>query len=383
MPLHVLESLNEVTAAEWNALTDGANPFVRHEFLATLEATACVGAKTAWQPRHLVVRAPDQTLLGAVPLYLKHHSYGEYVFDWAWAQAYARSGFAYYPKLVAAIPFTPVTGSRLLVRDHPEREKIIARLIDGALELARTESASSLHWLFTPEAETRQLAHQGLLHRTGYQFHWHNPGYRDFDDFLSTFTAAKRKKVKRERARVCEAGVTTEVLTGSAITSAHWDVFYEFYQSTLRAHQAIPYLTRAFFHKLGAALPQAVVLVLARHQAHYVGAALNLQGRDTLYGRYWGGRAGFPGLHFEVCYYRAIEYGIAHQLRHFEAGAQGKHKLARGFEPAVTYSAHWLSHPQFAQAVADYLARERAGVEYEIDELREHAPFRQDAASRF
>lgn len=381
MHVSVVDSLEKIPASDWNALAGGDNPFLRHEFLAALEASGCVSAKTGWIPRHLVAHADGPLkgrLIGAVPMYLKNHSYGEYVFDWAWANAYERAGHHYYPKLVVSVPFTPVTGVRLLAAADADTATIKNRLIETARECMQVYAASSLHWLFLNERDASLLEASGHMLRTGFQFHWDNPGYRDFDDFLSTFTAQKRKKIKRERRYVQEAGITMEILAGTSIGTGHWDIFYEFYHSTIRVHGAIPYLSREFFHRLGDAMRDHVVLVFARRGAEYVAGALNLRGADTLYGRYWGSRGQFHGLHFETCYYTAIEYCIAQGLRRFEAGAQGEHKLARGFTPTVTRSTHRLAHPQFSRAVADYLARERLDVASYVDELNEHVPFKKE-----
>lgn len=378
MRLRVLNSLSEIAAADWNRLTDGTNPFVCHEFLHTLERAGCTGTGTGWTPQHLLLtdRASGQAL-GAVPLYRKDHSYGEYVFDWAWANAYAHANLEYYPKLVAAVPFTPATGPRLLIAPQADRVAVVNALIEAALAHAQQLRVSSLHWLFTTESETRLLKRHGLLHRSGFQFHWSNPGYRDFEDFLASFTADKRKKVRRERRAVREADVTVEMHDGLALNESDWARFHEFYHATVRAHGAIPYLTPAFFRMIGEIMPRNTLLALARRGSTTIGGALFFRGHDTLYGRYWGGAEHVPGLHFETCYYAAIEYCIAHGLKRFEAGAQGEHKLARGFVPTPTYSAHWLAHPQFARAVADFLAREHGSLEYAMHELNEHAPFKQ------
>ena len=379
MHVSIVDSLENIPASHWNALVGESNPFLRHEFLSALESTGCVSAKTGWQPRHLVVRrdnSPTGELVGALPLYLKNHSYGEYVFDWAWANAYEQAGLRYYPKLVASIPFTPVTGPRLLSIAGTESTAIKKQLVDSALELMREHHISSLHWLFLTSEDAQLLETEGHLLRTGCQFHWRNPGYRDFDDFLSTFTAHKRKKIRRERRHVQEANITMEIRTGNSIEPSHWNVFYEFYHSTIRAHGAMPYLSLDFFHRLGETMRDRIVLVFARRGADYVAGALNLRGTDTLYGRYWGSRGEFHSLHFETCYYTAIEYCIAQGLSRFEAGAQGEHKLARGFTPVVTRSAHRLAHPQFSRAIADYLARERLDVHAYVNELNEHVPFK-------
>ncbi|OGI57670.1 MAG: hypothetical protein A2V58_03685 [Candidatus Muproteobacteria bacterium RBG_19FT_COMBO_61_10] len=379
MQARVLHSLDQLPADTWNTLAGRDNPFLRYEFLAALEHSGCTTPATGWTPHHLLIEsghAGQRQVLAAVPLYLKNNSYGEYVFDWAWADAYARSGLAYYPKLVAAVPFSPVTGARILTRVPGDTAQIEEAAIAASLALAKELSLSSLHWLFTPPAQTERLEGHGLLRRVGYQFHWHNQDYTDFDHFLAGFSSRKRKKIRHERRSVADAGVTLEVCGGAQMTPALWDVFYDFYHLTIRKHGAIPYLTRAFFHELGRSMPDNIVMIFAHHQSRPVAAALNLRGTDTLYGRYWGGEDGYSGLHFETCYYRAIDYCIQHGLRRFEAGAQGEHKLARGFLPVATYSAHWLSHPQFYQAVQDYLRRERHGVESYMTELNEHSPFK-------
>lgn len=378
MHLRVLPDLAAVPSREWNALDLGTNPFVQYEFLRALEETGCVGDVSGWIPQHLALYddASGESLIGAVPLYLKAHSYGEYVFDWAWASAYARAGLPYYPKLVAAVPFTPATGPRLLVRPGADRSAVAGQLLDGALALARDIGASSLHWLFPTEAESDFLSTRGLLKRTGCQFHWSNRGYRDFDDFLSGFTAHKRKKIRQERRYVREAGVTLRIISGHEARARDWDALYRFYRTTIARYQGVPYLTPAFFHAFGERLADRIVLVLAEQAGTCIAAAVNLRGGDTLYGRYWGGRPGVNGLHFETCYYAGIEYCIGQDLKRYEAGAQGEHKLARGFEPVRTYSAHWLAHPRFSDAVADFLSREQAAIAEHMDELREHLPFR-------
>lgn len=375
MRVDVIDSLNDVAAAAWDALVDNDHPFLRHAFLSTLERAGCVGGDSGWQPQFLLARRGDE-LVGAAPLYLKHHSYGEYVFDWAWASAYARAGLAYYPKLVVAVPFTPASGPRLLIANDADADMVRDALIDASEAHAQRIGASSIHWLFTSPSETAHLEARGLMVRVGCQFHWQNRAYRTFDDFLAGFSADKRKKVKRERRHVREAGVEMEIVTGADATAAHWDTFYTFYRATIEKHGAIPYLTRAFFHDLGRSLGPQAVLVLARHGKDYVAGALNLCGKDTLYGRYWGALADYHSLHFETCYYQAIEYCIIQGLSRFEAGAQGEHKIARGFLPTATYSAHWLRHPALRSAVAAFLTRERSGVTHYMDELGSHSPFK-------
>ncbi len=368
----VVEDLATIPAAQWNALADGV-PFLRHEFLAALHETGCASARTGWAPRFLTLWDGDR-LAGAAPLYLKSHSYGEYVFDWAWADAYQRAGLAYYPKLVCAIPFSPVTGPRLLAADAAARRHLIA----AALELAR--GVSSLHVLFPTAEEAHELERAGLMLRRGVQFHWSNPGYRDFDDFLSTLTHDKRKKIKQERRRVREAGVSLVRKVGDEITEEDWRFFTRCYNRTYRAHMSSPYLNLAFFSRLGRALPENLLLVVAERAGRPIAAALDVFTPAALYGRYWGCVEQVSALHFEACYYQGLEFCIERGIAAFEGGAQGEHKLARGFLPQQTWSAHWLRHPQFADAVERFLAREAAGVGRYIDELREHAPFRAPGA---
>lgn len=374
-----VKSIDAVTAVDWDVLAGNTNPFLRHAFLCTLETTGCVTPKTGWFPQHLLLHSEGVgrgRLIGAVPMYLKNHSYGEYVFDWAWANAYEHAGLRYYPKLVVGIPFTPVTGPRLLIAPDTEQGTIKRHLIRAVLDRAKAAQVSSLHWLFLPSEDMAPLAEAGHMHRTGYQFHWHNQGYDSFDQFLAEFASAKRKKIKQERRYVREAGVSIELLRGEDIKTHHWDTFYQFYLSTLHNYRAIPYLNRSFFHKLGALMAEDVLLIFARQNDEYIAGALNLLGADALYGRYWGHRKYVNGLHFEACYYAAMGYCIEQRLKRFEAGAQGEHKIARGFLPETTYSAHWLSHPEFGPAVADFLEREQHSVKYYMDELQEHSPFK-------
>jgi predicted N-acyltransferase len=371
-----LTGIADVSVADWNRLGGTDNPFLRHEYLHALEASGSATTATGWTPMHVVVEDGERRLVGGMPLWLKRHSFGELVYDFAWAQAYERAGFRYYPKLVACVPFSPIAGPRLLVAPDAPRIRVTEMLLTAARELAEETRCSSLHWLFTDTADTAMLEALGYLHRTGYQFHWHNNGYSDFDAFLSGFTAQKRKKLKRERRYVHEAGVHTEIRAGEQMTPELWDTFYTLYTHNIQRHGGMIHLTREFFQILGRSLPEAVVMVLARNGNDIVGAAINLRDHDALYGRYWGGLEGFHSLHFETCYYAPIEYCIAQGLGRFEGGAGGEHKLARGFLPVATHSLHWLRHPQFARAVADFLERERNGVEYYMDELNEHAPFK-------
>ena len=361
----MVDSLAGVDAAEWNALA-GSQPFVRHEFLSALIETGCAAARSGWAPRFLLLHRAG-ALVGAMPLFAKTHSYGEYVFDWAWADAHERHGIAYYPKLLSAIPFTPVRGARLL-----GAEKKL--LVEAALHLAR--EVSSLHVLFPAKDELPLLLEQGMLLRRTVQFHWRNAGYADFDDFLGRLTRPRRKNIRQERRRVREAGVAISLLEGSAIERRHWEFFNRCYRNTYAEHRSSPYLSLDFFLRVGAALPQHFVMVLAERAARPIAAALLVKDETTLYGRYWGAVEHVPLLHFECCYYQAIEYAIARGLQTFEGGAQGEHKIFRGLLPVEAPSAHWLAHPRFARAVEDFLQREGAGITRYVDELCEHSPFR-------
>ena len=362
--LKVVDSLAGVDRDEWNALA-GEQPFVRYEFLSALLESRCAVAATGWRPQFLVLRRAG-ALAGAMPLFAKTHSYGEYVFDWAWADAHERHGVEYYPKLLCAIPFTPVRGTRILGEKEP--------LIAAALELAR--SYSSLHVLFAGEAEL--LARHGLLLRRTVQFHWKNDGYADFEDFLSRLSHARRKNIRQERRRVREAGVSVRVLEGAAITPAHWEFFVRCYQRTYAAHRSSPYLNLDFFLRIGRSMADNMVLVLAERGGQAIASSLLIRDEKTLYGRYWGAVEHVPLLHFECCYYQPIEYAISRKMEIFEGGAQGEHKIFRGLMPVETVSAHWLAQPRFARAVEQFLEREGAGIARYVDELRDHSPFRQE-----
>lgn len=382
MKIAIVSVLDEVIAAEWNALEGGLdNPFLRHEFLAGLERHGCVGDHWGWRPRHLTLRDDDGALLGAVPLYLKDNSYGELVFDWSWADAYQRSGLRYYPKLVSAVPYSPVTGPRLLVHHAADRSAVETQLIAAVHDLLREEGASSMHWLFPDDAQMGRLEQHGFLRRTGCQYHWFNRGYTSFDHYLERFTRDRRKKVKQERRRVRDAGIEIEVLHGDEISAEQWAIFHRFYESTYDKRGGHPTLTLAFFQAIGRDLPRHVVLVLARHQGGYVAGALNLRSGDTLYGRHWGCLEEFNSLHFEACYYVGIDYCITHGLHRFEPGAQGEHKVWRGFEPTPTWSAHYLAHPAFSEAVGRYLPQEHQAMQQHMRELRTHLPFKDNDAT--
>lgn len=368
--IRILHAVADAPANQWNALA-GDNPFLRHAFLHALENTGCVGAQAGWIPCHVSLWEAGR-LAGFMPLYLKSHSYGEYVFDWSWADAYRRHGVPYYPKLLSAIPFTPATGSRLVAR-QPEQRRA---LLDAAFDLARSERVSSLHVLLPPAQQAEELGARGMMIRSSIQFHWENPGHPDFDAFLAGMSHDKRKKIKQERRRVRDAGIDFVRLTGREAGEEDWDFFTWCYRRTYRAHHSTPYLNRAFFRRLAQTMPDDVLLVIGRRGGKRVASALNVMGGGILYGRYWGAAEFHSGLHFEACYYQAIEYCIERGLRAFEGGAQGEHKMARGLMPAPTASSHWLAHPAFARAVDEFLVAERDGVRRYVDELNERAPFR-------
>jgi len=385
MDIKISNYFCSIGQAQWNQLETCGNPFLRYDFLNQLEISGCVSDQTGWLPYHILLfdkqARDDPSLLGAIPLYLKTHSYGEFVFDWAWANAFERSGHQYYPKLVSAIPFTPVTGPRILVAKNLAQPEMISEyqkiLISAASELAKHLKVSSLHWLFTNKQETELLERNGFMKRTGCQFHWQNNNYHNFDNFLSSLTARKRKKINQERRYVREAGISMKVLNGKDITEQHLRQFYSFYLSTINAHLSSAYLNPEFFMGLGKKMAEDMILVLAFRNNRIIAGALNFKGTDALYGRYWGSSEIHNGLHFETCYYTAIEYCIEHNLKRFEAGAQGEHKISRGFVPTPTYSAHWLAQPEFSSAIDDFLKRETAGVDQYMNELTEKNPFKQ------
>jgi len=378
--VRIVERLSDVPAAEWDACAGSDNPFVSHAFLEALEASGSATAETGWLPQHILVEDERGRLLGAAPLYLKSHSYGEYVFDHGWANALERAGGRYYPKLQAAVPFTPVTGPRLLRRPGTDRE-VTATLIAALIEVARAHKVSSLHVTFPTSEEWEQLGAAGFLQRAGRQFHWENGGYRTFEDFLAALNSRKRKQIRRERRDALATGIEIETLTGGNLESRHWDAFYRFYMAMTERKWGGGYLTREFFDLLHRRLADRVVLVMARQGKRYVAGALNLVGGDTLYGRNWGVIGDFPFLHFEVCYYRALDFAIARGLKRVEAGAQGEHKIQRGYLPVPTYSAHWIRDPDFARAVESFLARERQSVEQEMAMLEDElSPFRRECS---
>ncbi|WP_417246352.1 GNAT family N-acetyltransferase [Celeribacter sp.] len=377
--ISLIDSLDAIDAGDWDACaTRGAgaseDPFVTHRFLLALERSGSVGAGTGWQPSYLVARLGGE-VIAVAPMYAKGHSQGEYIFDHNWAHAYEQAGGRYYPKLQIAVPFTPVTGRRLLTRPGFD-ETGMAALVQGAVEVASQNALSSLHLTFCAEEEVTAGEAMGLMHRTGQQFHWDNAGYDGFDDFLQALSSRKRKNIRKERAQAQGFGGEIVQLTGEAIRPEHWDAFWQFYQDTGSRKWGTPYLTRAFFDEIHDTMRDDVLLVLALKDGRAIAGALNFIGRTRLFGRYWGCTEYHPSLHFELCYYQAIDYAIAHGLDRVEAGAQGEHKLARGYLPNTVHSLHWIRDPGFARAVGDYLDAERAAVAEEVEVLTAYGPFK-------
>jgi len=376
----VIQQIKDIPVGQWNSVTGTSNPFLRYEFLAALEQHHCVGEHHGWLPHHIAAYDDDNKLVGLVPLYLKDNSYGEFVFDWAWADAWHRAGKAYYPKLVAAIPFTPATGPRLLVHPLADRALVVKALIEEALSLTEHTDSSSLHWLFTDKRDTDTLVEHGFLRRTGCHFHWSNRHYRDFDDFLSRLTSRKRKKIRRERRHVEEAGIQMEIVHGREATEEQWHIMHYFYRTTFEKKSGMPTLSAGFFHEISRTMGDQVVLVFAMHQGKAVAGAIMLRGDDALYGRHWGCLQEFHSLHFEACYYQGIEYCIKHGLSLFEPGAQGEHKISRGFLPTLTWSAHWIRDEEFRPAINRYLLQEHELVVDYYNDLSETSPFKQAGA---
>ncbi len=372
-----LTSLDEVDAAQWEALCGTDYPFLRHRFLLGLEETGCTTAEAGWQPCHLLLRDDDRAV-AALPMYLKSHSYGEYVFDWSWADAWRQSGLEYYPKLVSAIPFTPATGPRLCALPELDRAEAWRMALAAIEQFATRQELSSWHLLFPEEAESALLLEQGLPQRRAVQFHWFNNGYGDFEDFLAEFASRKRKNLRRERRRVEEQGLELSTLAGDAISDADWSTFYRFYQMTYAKRSGHGgYLTREFFTRVAAGMGSQVIMVMARHAGEPVAAALYFRSSDTLFGRYWGCVQEFDCLHFEACYYRGIEYCIEQGIARFDPGAQGEHKIQRGFRPVETFSNHWIADPRLRAAVADFTRRERPHIEAYRREAATLLPFKE------
>ncbi|HEX4648756.1 MAG TPA: GNAT family N-acetyltransferase [Steroidobacteraceae bacterium] len=378
MPAERIEfcsSIDQLDAREWNALAGGTHPFARHEFLAALEHTGCVGAGSGWQPHYLGLH-DAAGLAGAAAVYLKSHSYGEFVFDFGWAEAYERLGRRYYPKLTLATPFTPATSPRLLVRGGAGQGDIAARLLEALERDSVSQGISGVHALFLDEPTRAACAARGWLLRRDCQFHWSNRGYASFEDYLGSFTAEKRKKARRERRRVAENGVRFETRFGGELDSPLLERIYALHRDTFLRHGHEPYLTPAFFAEIARRLPESLMVKLALHGRTLVAVAIFFRSEDTLYGRYWGSAADFHSLHFETCYHQGIEFCIEHGLQRFEPGTQGEHKVSRGFEPQLTWSAHFIADRQFRAAIAQYLEREGAAVENYALEVQEHVPYR-------
>ncbi len=371
-----LQSANRNGGAE--PALSAYNPFVSHAFFAALESSQSACHDTGWAPRHLIARQRGR-VVGIVPCYLKAHSLGEYVFDRGWADAYHRAGGRYYPKLQVSVPFTPATGPRLLIRGDADGERVSQALAEGLIALCEGSRASSVHVTFARESEWRFLAQRGFLQRTDQQFHWHNAGYACFDDFLATLASRHRKAIRRERRDAVASGISIEWLRGTAITEQAWDAFFAFYMETGSRKWGRPYLTREFYREIGRTMSDQVLLVMARRNGRYIAGAINFIGGDTLFGRHWGAIEHHPFLHFEVCYYQAIDFAITERLTRVEAGAQGEHKIARGYLPQTTYSAHYIADPALRRAVAEYLKQERAYVAAAARELTEAGPFRKAA----
>ncbi|MBX9925754.1 MAG: GNAT family N-acetyltransferase [Hyphomicrobiaceae bacterium] len=378
----------DIDAAAWNACANPQpsrlNPFVSHAFLKAMEDAGCVGGRSGWTPMHVVVErdgTPPGDILAAAPCYVKTHSQGEYVFDYPWADAYQRAGGNYYPKFQVSVPFSPVPGPRLLVKPGATSGEAEAVLGLSLSRLAEQSGVSSVHITFLEEAVANRLTEVGYLVRTGQQFHWANASYATFDDFLATLASRKRKAIRKERELAVMNGIEIEHITGSDITEAHWDAMYAFYLDTGERKWGRPYLNRRFFSLLGEAMADRCLLIFARREGRHIAGALNLIGGDCLYGRYWGAIEQHPALHFEVCYHQAIDYAIAHGLPRVEAGAQGEHKLARGYMPVTTWSAHWIADPAFRHAVARFLTSERAAIADAIEAYGELGPFRRGPAS--
>jgi len=371
----ILSRIADLPAAEWSELETSGNPFLAHAFLDALERHGCVGGDSGWTPSHLVLRDVEGKLVGAVPRYEKSHSWGEFVFDWGWAQSYARAGLPYYPKQLAAVPFTPVTGPRLLVRTNPDALATREALASMLRESAEHSGVSGAHANFTTAEDQAALEGAGFLRRNDVRFLWRNRGYRDFEDFLDGFRSEKRKKLRRERRRISESGISTRIVPGELIDESLWEVVFAFSERTFLRHGNAHYLNAGFLADVARHMPRSVVVVLAERQDQPLAAAIFLQGGGTLYGRYWGAARHEDCLHFELCYYRGIEHCIEQGLDRFDPGTQGEHKLARGFEPELTTSAHWLVHEGFRTAVARYLERERSAViEYAATAAR-HLPY--------
>ena len=376
--LEIVDRLSDITSEEWNALLPSdAGPFLRHEFLSALEVTGCVGANTGWQVAHLLLKDGDQ-LIGAIPLYLKQHSYGEFVFDWSWAQAYEQQGMQYFPKALCAIPFTPVQGSRILSARNVDADLVQKQLIAGLKTLVVQNNLSSAHVIFPHDSEAKGLKDQGFMLRDSVQFHWHNQGFENFEQFLAALTMKRRKNIRREREQVSRELITFRHVPGISSTNADWEFFYRCYENTYLEHGSSPYLNETFLKLWAHRLPENLHLIIAERNGNPIAASLLVVDPTSskAYGRYWGAIEHVPCLHFETAYYQAIQYCISNQIQTFEGGAQGEHKMARGFLPTTIQSAHFIADPQFAKAVQHFLDREHQGIGAYVDELAEHSPLK-------
>jgi predicted N-acyltransferase len=375
MRVEIVDQLSTIKADDWNRMAGDANPFVQHAFLTALEQHRCLH-EYGWYPQHIIILEQDEPV-AAMPMYIKDNSYGELVFDWAWADAYHRSGLPYYPKLVVAIPYTPATGPRLLVRADRDFSSYAKILIEHAVNIAQQQNMSSIHWLFTDQQNTAALQNANMMLRLGCQFHWHNRGYQDFDHYLQAFSSSKRKKIKRERRRVQEQAIDIEIRHGADMTEELWHIYHDFYCDTFDRKSGMPTLSLDFFQSIGANMPDNIVIVFAQHQGKYVASAFNIRGKDALYGRHWGCSAEFHSLHFEACYYQGLEYCINNRIATFEPGAQGEHKISRGFLPTKTWSAHWVAHSDFDKAIRQFVLQEQKGMQHYINSLAAHSPFKE------
>ena len=381
-----IDSLEDVSAKDWDACANPAglpySPFLTHDFLLAVEQSGSAIPETGWKSQHVLVFDDQSNLLGCLPLYLKGHSRGEFVFDQGWAEAYEQAGGRYYPKLLSGVPFTPISGRRLLLKEGPHDHQVAARLLEHAMALTHNYQLSSLHINFIDESQLKYFSNSDLLMRRGHQFQFENTGFANFDDFLTSLSSRKRKAIRKERAQAVQAGLEIKHLTGRDLTSKHWDIFFKFYKDTGERKWGTPYLTRSFFSLISERLADQILLVLAYRDDVAIAGALNFIGSDTLYGRYWGSSEYHPSLHFELCYYQAIEYAINHDLKRVEAGAQGEHKLARGYLPTQTSSVHYLPDEGFRKAVAHFLSNEQRYIKMEHEILSEHSPFRQTSDVR-
>ncbi len=377
MQIETCDSLADIDAGEWNALGDGSNPFVRHEFLSALETNGCVAAEFGWHAFHLLLRNDNKELIAAAPAYIKTNSYGEFVFDWAWAEAYERAGGEYYPKLICAVPFTPATGPRLLIKAEQDKKECSTLLANAAMAIVKQQNWSGVHWLFPLEHEAKAMTEKDYMLRIGCQYIWTNHTYSDFEDFLSHCTARKRKKMRRERKHVAEQNIQLQLMHGNELTEKDWKQVTGFYLDTFNRKWGTPTLNAKFFTEIGHTMGENVIVVFASHNEQRVACSVMLKGTDTLYGRYWGCTDDFHSLHFEACYYQGIDYCIEHGLKRFEPGAQGEHKIGRGFKPTLTWSTHYLTNDSFRDAVKQFLDQERPMMREHCQKLHDLLPFKQ------